>query len=138
MSQGLHNYSTPDGLLVINGISITDWGETKPSMTSEDIKPRASLKYGMGGGAAVIDPVTTPKKLTINLMTGSTQARTMIALMKAKTTIQGGWTQLGSAESEFFIDGRIISRGARGRITDEAGSLSDEQFVFEFRDSTET
>ena len=134
----LSNYSAADGLLVINGINITDWGESDPSMTIEDLVDRATFKRGMGGAAAVIDPVALPKKLTINLLTGSSQARTMVALMKSKSTIQAAFTQMGSVESEGLIDGRITSRGPRGRIASSSGALSDEQFVIEFRDSTES
>ena len=134
----IRNYSSADGLLVINLINITEWGETDPALSIEDINPRTSMKYGLGGGAAALNPVAIRKRLTVNLLPGSAQARTLIALMKSKATIQAGWTQLGSVEAEALIDGRILSRGPRNRITEQAGSLSDEQFVIEFRDSTET
>lgn len=134
----LGNYSAADGLLTINGISISEYGESDPSITVEDVKPRTNLKYGLGGGATALDAVNTPKRLTVNLMPGSAQARSLVALMKAKTTIQATWTQLGSLEAEALIDGRIVNRGARGRISEQPSALSDEQFVIEFRDSTET
>lgn len=134
----LRNYSSPDGLLVIQGINISDYGESEPSLTIEDIKPRVQIKHGLGGGAAALEPVTVPKRVTVNLLPGSSQARTLVALMKAKTTIQASWTQLGTVEAELFVDGRILNRGPRGRISETPGSLSDEQFVLEFRDSTET
>ena len=134
----LSNYSAADGLLTINGTSITDFGETSPSISIEDIKPRAQFKNGLGGQSAVLEPVTTPKRLTVNLLTGSDQARFLVGLMKSKITIQSSWTQLGSLEAEVLVDGRIMSRGPRGRIAEQSGSLSDEQFVIEFRDSTET
>lgn len=134
----IRNYSSADGLLIINGTNITDWGQTQPGLSIEDVNPRVQMQYGLGGGAAAMDPVTLRKRVTINLLAGSDQARYAVALAKAKTTIQGSWTQLGSVEAEVFIDGRIVSRGPRGRIAETAGSLSDEQFVIEFRDSTET
>lgn len=134
----LQNYSAADGLLTINGTAITDFGETDPSVVIEDINPRAQLKRGLGAGAAAIHPVTIRKRLTINLMPGSPQARWLIGLSKAKTTLQATWTQMGTAEAEALIDGVIVSRGARGRIAEQSSALSDEQFVIEFRDSTET
>jgi len=133
----IRDYSSADGLLIINGTNITDWGQTQPALSIEDINPRVQMQYGLGGGAAAMDPATQRKRVTINLLTGSDQARYLVALAKAKTTIQGSWTQLGSVEAEVFIDGRIVSRGPRGRIVENTGSLSDEQFVIEFRDSTE-
>lgn len=134
----IHNYSSADGLLLIQGINITDWGESEPALTIEDVKPRTNFKHGLGGGRAALEPATTPKRVTIKLLTGSEQARSLVALMKAKTAIQGSWTQLGSVESEIFVDGRITNRGPRGRIAETSGGLSDEQFIIEFADSTET
>lgn len=134
----IRNYSSADGLLIINGTNITDWGETQPALTMEDIVPRAQMKRGLGGGAARLDPATIGKRITVNLLTGSSQARYLVGLMKSKVTIQASWAQLGSVEKESFVDGIIISRGPRGRIAENTGSLSDEQFVIEFRDSTET
>jgi len=134
----ISNYSSADGLLTINGTSINDWGETQPSVSIEDINPRVALKRGLGGNMAAMDPTTTPKRLTVNLLTGSPQARYLVGLLKSRVTIQATWTQMGTVETEVFIDGRITSRGPRGRIAEQTTSLSDEQFVIEFRDSTET
>lgn len=133
----LPDYSANNGLLTINGIPITEWGETQPSLNVEDINPRVAMKYGVGGDAAALEPSTVRKRVTINLMPGSLQARALVQLVKAKTTIQATWAQVGSAELEVFIDGRCVGRGPRGRIAEQTASLSDEQFVFEFRDSTE-
>ncbi len=134
----LRNYNAVDGLLLINGTNITDWGETQPAMTIEDINPRSVLKNGLGGGAAKLKPVTKKKRLTVNLLPGSDQARFLVALDNADATIQASFTQVGSAEAEVLIDGTIMQRGPRGRIAEQSGSLSDEQFIIEFRDSTET
>lgn len=134
----LGNYSAADGILTINGTVIDDFGESDPALTIEDVKDRTALKDGLGGNSVALDAVATPKQLTINLMPGSAQARYLVGLMKSKITIQATWNQSGTMEAEALVDGRILRRGPRARIAEQTGSLSDEQFVIKFRDSTET
>lgn len=132
------NFSSADGMLILNGVLISEYGESDPAITIEDINPRMQMKYGLGGGAAKLKPKALRKRLTVNMMPGSAQSRFLVGLGKADITIEGAWVQMGTEETEGFINGVLVSRGSRGRISETPGSLSDDQFVFEFRDSVET
>lgn len=133
----LQNYSAANGSFRLGTLLITEWGG-EPGLKVRDLKRRTNIKRGIGGGGAAMDAVTIPKEVTITLLPGSAQARSVIAMMKAKNPLFGAWTQLGSVEHEAFTNGRIVSRGDRDRIAESEASLSDEVFVIEFLNSTET
>lgn len=133
----ISSFSPGDGLLILNGIEITEFGQTTSPITIEDVNPRTQMTYGLGGGALSMKPVTRRKRLTVNLLPGSAQSRSLVAMEKADVTIQGSWAQLGQIEAEVLVDGKIVSRGPRGRAGESTGSVTDDQFVIEFRDSSE-
>jgi len=132
----LRNYG-PDGAnLTVFGIPIDEFGETDAPITIEDIEQRSTLKRGIGGTSLRMDNQTAPKRLTINIMPGSPQARQILAAARSGIDATFSFRQSGSGEFVAGFDGVLINRGnlERGGKT----TVSDEQFVFEFADSEET
>ncbi|MCA5919250.1 hypothetical protein LES60_06820 [Pectobacterium brasiliense] len=132
----MKRYGADGANLTVFGIPIDDFGDSDPPITIEDLEPRATLKRGIGKTSVRLDSQTRPKRLTFNLITGSDQARQIIAV--AKTGVDATFTffQTGTAETVMGFDGVLINRGSmtRGGKT----SVSDESFIFEFADSEET
>lgn len=122
--------------LTINGIETDDWGETDPPLTIEDIAPRATLKRGTGAGSVRLDSVTRPKRLTINLLPGSSQVRQLLAIEKTGADFYCKWTQQDTGEVIDCFAGVMTTRGQVGRAG--RASVTDEQLIFEFNDSEET
>ena len=132
----MQRYGADGANLTVFGIPVSDFGDTDPPITIEDIEPRSTLKRGIGGTSLRLDSKTTPKRLTINLMPGSTQARQIIAAAKSGADATFSFRQTGTAEMVVGYDGILVNRGTMGR--GGKASVSDEQFIFEFADSEET
>lgn len=132
----MQRYGADGANLTVFGIPVSDFGDTDPPITIEDIEPRSTLKRGIGGTSLRLDSKTTPKRLTINLMPGSTQVRQIIAAAKSGADATFSFRQTGTAEMVVGYDGILVNRGTMGR--GGKTSVSDEQFTFEFADSEET
>src|SRR5690606_19030255 len=132
----MQRYGADGANLTVFGIPVSDFGDTDPPITIEDIEPRSTLKRGIGGTSLRLDSKTTPKRLTINLMPGSTQARQIIAAAKSGADATFSFRQTGTAEMVVGYDGILVNRGTMGR--GGKASVSDEQLTFEFADSEET
>lgn len=132
----MQRYGADGANLTVFGIPVSDFGDTDPPITIEDIEPRSTLKRGIGGTSLRLDSKTTPKRLTINLMPGSTQVRQIIAAAKSGADATFSFRQTGTAEMVVGYDGILVNRGTMGR--GGKASVSDEQFTFEFADSEET
>ncbi|MCC8375896.1 hypothetical protein GPY51_21960 [Photorhabdus laumondii subsp. laumondii] len=132
----MQRYGADGANLTVFGIPIDDFGDTDPPITIEDLEPRATLKRGIGKTSVRLDNPTRPKRLTINLIPGSEQARQIIAVEKTKVDATFSFFQTGTAETILGFDGILVNRGS----TTRAGKtgVSDEQFIFEFADSEET
>lgn len=122
--------------LIVFGIPIDDFGDTDPPFTIEELEQRATLKRGIGGNTLRLDNKTRPKRLTINLMPGSIQARQLIAAEKSGADCTFVCQQIGTNERVAGFDGVMTQRGSMGR--GGKTSITDDQFVFEFGDSEET
>lgn len=131
----LTNYGAAGASLIVFGIPLEEYGDTDPPITIEDIEQRSTLKRGIGGTSLRMDNQTNPKRLTVNLLPGSAEARQLIAAAKSGADATFVFRQQGSGEVISGFDGVLINRGQVGR----AGKtqVSDEQFIFEFADSEE-
>ena len=132
----LLRYGAENANLVIFGIPVTEFGDTDPPITIEDIEDRAQLKRGIGGTSLRLDNTTRPKRLTVNLMPGSNEVRQIIAAEKSGVDATFTFRQIGTDEFLAGFDGVMLTRGNMGR--GGKTSVSDEQFIFEFADSEET
>lgn len=113
----MHRYGADGSNLTVFGIPIDDFGDTDPPITIEDLEPRA-------------------KRLTINLIPGSVQARQLLAVEKSGIDATFTFSQTGTDERFAGFDGIMTNRGSATRAG--KNGVSDEQFIFEFADSEET
>ncbi len=132
----LVNFGAEGANLTIFGIPIEQYGDTDPAITIEDIEQRSTLKRGLGGTSLRMDNVTTPKRLTVNLMPDSAEVRQILAAARSGIDATFTFTQTGTNESHAGFDGILVNRNQVGRAGKT--TVTDEQLVFEFADSEET
>jgi len=132
----LVNFGAEGANLTIFGIPIEQYGDTDPAITIEDIEQRSTLKRGLGGTSLRMDNVTTPKRLTVNLMPDSAEVRQILAAARSGVDATFTFTQTGTNESHAGFDGILVNRNQVGRAGKT--TVTDEQLVFEFADSEET
>ncbi|EMB4322231.1 hypothetical protein RJ492_001203 [Pluralibacter gergoviae] len=132
----MKRYGADGANLTIFGIPIDDFGDTDPPITIEDLENRATLKRGIGATNVRLDSKTRPKRLTVNLIPGSVQARQLLAAEKSGIDATFTFSQSGTDEYFVGFDGVMTQRGSAGRAGKT--SVSDEQLIFEFGDSEET
>ncbi len=132
----MHRYGADGSNLTVFGIPIDDFGDTDPPITIEDLEPRAALKRGIGGTSVRLDNKTRAKRLTINLIPSSVQARQLLAVEKSGIDATFTFSQTGTDERFAGFDGIMTNRGSATRAG--KSGVSDEQFIFEFADSEET
>lgn len=132
----LVNYGAEGANLIIFGIPVTEFGDTDPPITIEDLEDRATLKRGIGGTSLRMDNKTRPKRLTIHLMPGSIEVRQILAAEKTGADATFSFSQSGTSERVVGFDGVMKTRGSMGRAG--KATVTDEVLTFEFADSEET
>lgn len=132
----LRRYGADGANLTIFGIPVSEFGDTDPPITIEDMEQRSTLKRGIGRTSLRLDNQTRPKRLTVNLMPGSVEVRQIIAAEKSGADATFSFRQTGTNELVAGFDGVMVTRGSMGRAGKT--SVSDEQLIFEFADSEET
>lgn len=131
----MFRYGADGSNLTVFGIPISQYGDTDPAITIEDIEQRSTLKRGIGGTSVRLDNQTRPKRLTINLMPGSDEVRQILAAEKSGVDATFSFRQAGTVEMVLGFDGVLVTRGSMGRAGKT--SVSDCSFIFEFADSEE-
>ena len=53
----IENFSTEKIVVVINGRTIQDWGDTDPAITEAPIDPQTVIRRGQGGNAVRLDRI---------------------------------------------------------------------------------
>lgn len=132
----MNKYGAAGANLTVFGIPIDEFGDTDPAITISDIEQRSTLKRGLGGTSLRMDNATSPKRLVINLMPGSTQVRQILAAARSGIDATFTFSQSGTSEKFAGFDGILINRGDATRASKT--SVSDESLTFEFADSEET
>lgn len=131
----LTNYGAESTNFVINTVPFNEFGETDPPITVEDIEQRSTLKRGIGGTSVRLDNRTRPKRVTVNLQTGSAEVRQLLAMEKSGVDFTATLSITGSNEKALFYDGVMTNKPSYGR--GGKTTVGDDQFVFEFADSEE-
>lgn len=132
----MFKYGADGSNLVIFGIPVTEFGDTDPAITIEDIENRSELKRGLGGTSLRMDNVTLPKRVTVNMMPGSVEVRQLLAAARSGADATFSFSQTGTDEVHAGFDGILSQRGQAGRAGKT--TVSDEQLIFEFADGEET
>lgn len=131
----IHNFSTENFLIVVNGRSLADWGTTDPSVTHEPIDQVSDMVRGMGGDALRLDRVAPGRRYTINLQPGSQDSAFMQQLMNSKANITISTTQIGTLDKTIASEGVIVNDGSTGRA---GQSPTDDQYIIEFNKFSQT
>lgn len=125
----LNNFSTDLFTVSVNGLIITDWGDTDPPYTDDPIDPKSVLRRGMGGNAVRLDRINPGRTVTLNLNPGSPDSAFMQSLMTSKSTLILNKTQIGTLETALGTEGVIVNDGQVGR---GGQTITDDQYIIEF------
>ena len=125
----VNNFSTDLFIVNINGRNITDWGETDPPYSDDEIDPQSVLRRGMGGNAVRLDRINPGRTVTINLNPGSPDSAFVNGLLISKANITRGVTQVGTLEGAIASEGVITSKGTVGR---GGVTVTDDSYIMEF------
>jgi hypothetical protein len=125
----LNDFSTDLNTVTVNGRIMTDWGDSDPAITEDDIDPQSVLRRGQGGNAVRLDRINPGKSVVLNLNPGSADSAFMQALLNSKATIVYGRTQVGTLETVLGTEGAIVSKGQVGR---GGQTITDDQYTIEF------
>lgn len=131
----LHNFSTENFLVSINGRSINNYGTTDPAITHEPIDQASDLVRGMSGDALRLDRVSPGRRYTVNLQPGSQDSAFMQTLMNSKANITMTTTQIGTLDKTIASEGVIVNDGSTGRA---GQSPTDDQYIIEFNKFQQT
>ena len=131
----IHNFSTENFLIVINGTTITDWGTTDPAVTHEPIDSATDVVRGVGQDALRLDRVSPGRRYTINLQPGSQDSAFMQTLMNSKANITISSTQIGTLDKTIASEGAIVNDASTGRA---GQSPTDDQYIMEFNKFQQT
>ena len=123
------NFSTDLFVLVINGRTITDFGETATPFTDAPIDAKTTLRRGIGGRAVRMDRKNPGRSVSIFLNPGSSDSAYVQGLMNANANIEMSTYQIGTLESSIGIEGVIVNDASNGRA---GTSITDDQYDFEF------
>jgi hypothetical protein len=131
----LNNFSTDLWVVNLNGRDLTDWGETSPPYTDDEIDPPSVLRRGQGGNAVRLDRINPGRSVTLNLQPGSPDSAYVNALMISKADITIGARQVGTLEAKLGSEGCITSKGSAGR---GGADITDDVYTIELNLWTET
>jgi hypothetical protein len=131
----INNFSTDLNTVNVNGRVMTDWGESDPAITEDDIDPQSVLRRGQGGNGVRLDRINPGKSVVLNLNPGSADSAFMQSLLNSKATIVYGRTQVGTLEAVLGRGGVIVSKGQVGR---GGQTITDDQYTIEFNSWTES
>lgn len=125
----IENFSTEKIVVVINGRTIQDWGDTDPAITEAPIDPQTVIRRGQGGNAVRLDRINPGRTVTINLNPGSPDASYMQQLFNSKANITYTRQVIGTLENVIGDQGAIVNDGQTGRA---GQTITDSQFIMEF------
>jgi hypothetical protein len=125
----LRDFSTAGLVVVINGITITDWGEAATPYNDQQIDPATTLVRGQGGNATRLDRINPGRNQTLALSPGSPNSLAMQALFNARAPMVCGVTQIGTLEFSAGDEGVMTSDGSVGR---GGTSITDDIYTIEY------
>lgn len=125
----LANFSTERTVVTVNGVPITDWGETDPPYSESPLNPAGSLRQGLGGGGLRLDRINPGRTVTLNVNPGSANSAYLQGLFNSKANISLSKTIVGSLETAIGTEGMITNDGTVGR---GGSTVTDDVYIFEF------
>lgn len=127
-------FSNDNTVIDVNGRQIEDWGQQDPPVSMAPIDPASVVRRGVGGNAVRLDRKNPGARVTLYLNPGSADAAYLRGLFNSKANITLTYSQIGTNENAIYTEGAIVNVGERGRAG--AGTITDEQFMFEFNSGT--
>lgn len=124
----LYEVSTNNGVVIINGREITDWGVTDPPFNVEYIDALSNVVRGQGGNAYSADRQNPGIRVTLNIIPGSPDGLYLAGLANSRAEISGTYTSISAGELAVFAEGKFVSSRALGRMGQTA---NDSTFVAE-------
>lgn len=125
----INNFSIENGVHVVNGRQITDFGETATPVTHAPIDPKRGLRRGMGGNGCRTERKNPGRTLTLNMNPGGADSAYLQGLFNSGANITYAFTQLGTLEGVVATEGVFVNDGQTGR---SGTTITDDQYIIEF------
>jgi len=125
----LNNFSTDLFVVVVNGRTIADWGDTATPFTDDPIDPKTTLRRGQGGNAVRLNRINPGRNVKLFLNPGSPDSAFMQGLMNSNANITISKTQIGTLETAIGTEGVIVNDASNGR---GGSTITDDQYILEF------
>lgn len=125
----LNNFSTDLFVVVVNGRTISDWGDTATPFTDDPIDPKVTLRRGQGGNAVRLNRINPGRNVKLFLNPGSPDSAYMQGLMNSNANITISKTQIGTLETAIGTEGVIVNDASNGR---GGSTITDDQYIMEF------
>lgn len=125
----INNFSTDLFVVVVNGRTITDFGETATPFTDDPIDPKVTLRRGQGGNAVRLNRINPGRNVKLFLNPGSPDSAYMQGLMNSNANITISKTQIGTLETAIGTEGVIVNDASNGR---GGSTITDDQYIMEF------
>lgn len=125
----INNFSTDLFVVVVNGRTITDWGDTATPFTDDPIDPKVTLRRGQGGNAVRLNRINPGRNVKLFLNPGSPDSAFMQGLMNSNANITLSKTQIGTLETAIGTEGVIVNDASNGR---GGSTITDDQYIMEF------
>ncbi|ACG60369.1 hypothetical protein phiPLPE_47 [Iodobacter phage PhiPLPE] len=125
----LNNFSTDLFVVVVNGRTISDWGDTATPFTDDPIDPKVTLRRGQGGNAVRLNRINPGRNVKLYLNPGSPDSAYMQGLFNSNANITLSKTQIGTLETAIGTEGVIVNDASNGR---GGSTITDDQYILEF------
>ena len=125
----VHNFTNDLFVTVINGRTMSDYGESATPFTDSPIDPKRALRRGQGGGAVILGRTNPGRAVSIAFNPGSPDSAFMQGLFKSGAVITLSRTQIGTLDAAIGTEGTIINDGPVGR---GGTTITDDVFMMEF------
>lgn len=130
----INNFSTDLFVVVVNGRTINDWGETATPFTDDPIDPKVTLRRGQGGNAVRLNRINPGRNVKMFLNPGSPDSAYMQGLFNSNANITLSKTQIGTLETAIGTEGVIVNDASNGR---GGSTITDDQYILEFNGWTQ-
>ena len=125
----LQNFGPSNSVFVLNGRTMTDWGEDASPFTDSPIDPKTQLRRGQGGKAVRLDRKNPGRTVSVKFNPGSADSAYAQGLMNSQANITASWTQIGTLEAAIGTEGVCVNDAANARA---GTTVSDDEYIYEF------
>lgn len=133
MALRINSFDTENTIVIVNGRSLTDWGDTDP-ITETLTNAKRTIKQGMGGNAVVLERINQLFEVRLRLLPGGADSSFLAGLFNSGAVVSYNRKQVGALETVIAFEGVITNLGDNTRAGAE--DITDDEYVLQFNGVT--